>query len=93
MRLLICFVCLSVAALTACTDAPSAPLVKGPDSQRSCSAQIGALASKRLVQQCVQVSPATHPPCNAQNSCDMIRDEIKRGCDFIGEGKPSFCGS
>jgi hypothetical protein len=23
----------------------------------------------------------------------LIRDEIKRGCDYIGEGKRSFCGS
>ena len=57
----------------------------------SCSSEIGASAASKLVQQCLQVSPATHPPCEAENSCAMIESEIKRGCDYIGKGQPGFC--
>jgi hypothetical protein len=38
---------------------------------------------------CIKVSPATHPPCNAANSCAMIEDEIARSCAlFDGDGEP-----
>ena len=40
-----------------------------------------------------QVSPATYPPCNVDNSCSMIRDEIRRGCALIGAGAPNFATS
>lgn len=46
----------------------------------SCLAEIGAQASARLVQRCIAVSPATRPPCNAVNSCEMIQGEIERSC-------------
>lgn len=57
-----------------------------------CVDELGAEASQLLVDQCLAISPATRPPCNAQNSCDMIRDEIRRGCGF-GEASdnPDFC--
>lgn len=51
----------------------------------SCSAQIGEARAGKLVTQCIAVSPATHPPCNAANSCAMIRNEVARGCAIIGE--------
>jgi hypothetical protein len=42
-----------------------------------------------------QASPGTHPPCNDQNPCAMIIEEIRRGCGFITEGSqggpPAFC--
>ena len=58
----------------------------------SCLAEIGEQASAELVDQCIMMSPATHPPCNAMNSCDMIRDEIARGCGFgDGSDNPDFC--
>src|SRR5688500_10379960 len=44
----------------------------------SCLAEVGADASARLVQRCIAVSPATHPPCNAANPCAMIQGEIDR---------------
>jgi hypothetical protein len=60
---------------------------------RSCAAEMGA-AARRLVDLCISVSPASHPPCNAANSCAMIEDEIARGCAFIGDGadRPAQCG-
>ncbi|MCA9720523.1 MAG: hypothetical protein KC468_38025 [Myxococcales bacterium] len=44
----------------------------------SCAEERGAAAAAELVARCVQVSPATHPPCNAANPCSLIKDEIER---------------
>ncbi|CAN5320152.1 hypothetical protein BH09PSE1_BH09PSE1_30930 [soil metagenome] len=59
----------------------------------SCASELGAAASARLVERCIAVSPATHPPCNAANACAMIRDEIDRSCAMYGpnEDKPAQC--
>jgi hypothetical protein len=57
----------------------------------ACSTAVGAERSARLVEECTKVSPATHPPCNAQNSCVLIIDEIKRGCSLLGRDAPQFC--
>lgn len=58
----------------------------------SCAEELGADAAQVLVDQCLAISPATRPPCNALNSCDMIRDEIRRGCGFgDASDNPEFC--
>jgi hypothetical protein len=58
----------------------------------SCTTEKGARRARLLVSQCLQVSPATHPPCNAQNSCSLIVDEIKRGCALLDRNQaPAFC--
>jgi hypothetical protein len=58
----------------------------------SCVASIGAAQAQKLVDRCLQVSPATHPPCNAQNACALITDEIRRGCGMLASGgAPGFC--
>lgn len=55
----------------------------------SCAADIGAAAAAKRVAVCRNVSPATRPPCNAENSCAMIEDEIARSCAlFDGKGEP-----
>jgi hypothetical protein len=55
----------------------------------SCSDEIGKAAAEKRAQVCLSVSPATHPPCNAANSCAMIEDEIARSCAlFDGQGAP-----
>lgn len=70
-------------------EAVDAPAPQSEAAPRSCSAEIGAAAAKRLVGICRNVSPATHPPCNATNSCAMIEDEIARSCAlFAGNGSP-----
>jgi hypothetical protein len=59
-----------------------------------CHIELGKAAAAQLAEQCLQVSPATHPPCNVANSCTMIRSEILRGCDLIGDANgalPAFC--
>ncbi|HEY1935643.1 MAG TPA: hypothetical protein VGG99_26845 [Acetobacteraceae bacterium] len=57
----------------------------------SCLAEAGQQKARTLVDQCLMVSPATHPPCNAANPCALIIDEIRRGCGMLGSGKPGFC--
>jgi hypothetical protein len=57
----------------------------------ACQVAVGTERAKRLVEECMAVSPATHPPCNAQNSCVLIIDEIKRGCNLLGRNAPAYC--
>ncbi|MBU1383338.1 MAG: hypothetical protein KKG14_01030 [Alphaproteobacteria bacterium] len=61
----------------------------------SCLAEIGAEAATKLVERCVMVSPATHPPCNVANPCAMIQGEIDRACGQYGpdETRPSQCAA
>jgi hypothetical protein len=58
----------------------------------SCLKTAGAVRANELVRRCLKVSPATHPPCNAENACSLIRDEIRRGCGLLGDRAPQFCG-
>ena len=58
----------------------------------SCLKKMGKAHADMLVKQCLQVSPATHPPCNSANSCELIEDEIRRSCALLGMDAPSFCG-
>ena len=66
------------------------PMTSMPDAEparsgvTSCEAQIGTTAATALARQCRAVSPATRPPCNAANSCALVRDETARGCAFLG---------
>ncbi len=61
------------------------------DNSVSCLQSAGAVKANRLVIECLEVSPATHPPCNAQNACSLIISEIRRGCSMLGQGAPGFC--
>lgn len=61
----------------------------------SCKAELGAAKAATLVKRCTEVSPATHPPCNDGNPCDLIISEIKRGCGFLikdnASNTPAYC--
>ncbi|MGX1745757.1 MULTISPECIES: hypothetical protein [unclassified Brevundimonas] len=81
---------------------PEARLPEGPDmapqpvplDERPCRETLGETASARLVQRCIAVSPATRPPCNAANPCDLIQGEIDRSCAMWtrdGETPPKEC--
>ena len=65
----------------------------GRPTRESCRGEIGDVASARLVERCVMVSPATHPPCNAANPCALIQGEIDRACGQYGpdEAKAAEC--
>jgi hypothetical protein len=62
-----------------------------PSSTGTCLNAVGIERSRQLVNECLQVSPSTHPPCIAQNACSLIVNEIKRGCALLGQGAPGFC--
>ncbi|MDP3404732.1 MAG: hypothetical protein Q8S03_08585 [Brevundimonas sp.] len=61
----------------------------------SCTDSIGAAAATRLAERCTMVSPASHPPCNPDNPCALIQDEIDRACGQYGPGeaKPAECAA
>jgi len=81
------------------TEAAPEPVVSKPAEPAgdpgSCLAEIGEARSKRLVERCIQVSPATRPPCNIANPCEMIQGEIDRSCAMYGpdETKPKECAA
>ena len=67
-------------------------LKPGPAASGSCEAEIGRAAANALVRQCIDASPATHPPCNIANRCELIRDEITRGCGLMDAAdRPAYC--
>jgi uncharacterized protein len=60
----------------------------------SCESELGKARADRLVRQCLNVSPATRPPCNVANSCAMIQSEIERGCGLLPRrDRPDYCRS
>jgi len=61
--------------------------------EKSCVTELGKKQSEILVNWCINVSPATRPPCNSLNACSLITDEIKRGCAFLENEKnpPYYC--
>jgi hypothetical protein len=81
-RAVVCVCLLSAAALAFARPVGAAP---------SCLKTEGPAKAKLYVRQCLQVSPATHPPCNAANACALIQDEIRRGCGLLGKDAPPFC--
>jgi hypothetical protein len=92
MRATILTVLIALAAGAAAAEQP------GPAARmRPCTETAGPERAADLVRQCLQVSPATHPPCNADNICGLIRDEIIRGCSLFRTGQagaapePEFC--
>ncbi len=64
-------------------------------SSTSCTLDRGSDGAMELVRRCMAVSPASHPPCNPENPCQLIRDEIDRACAAYkpGEAKPAECAA
>ena len=69
----------------------AAPVATAATADAPCSTTAGTSKAKEYADQCIQVSPATHPPCNVANACELIVDEIKRGCAMIDKNAPAFC--
>ena len=84
-----------VAPAPAPTAPPSAPETPAPPATgaQPCREQIGEAAATALAEQCRMVSPATRPPCNAANPCEMIQAEIDRSCAMWerDENAPKEC--
>jgi hypothetical protein len=58
------------------------------EASQSCEQERGLQEAQQLVDRCIAVSPATHPPCNVQNHCGLIEGEIRRNCP-AGDPNPS----
>ena len=79
----------AAAFVVACAVVTFAPVAARAES---CRASVGDQQSARLVERCIAVSPATHPPCNAANDCALIESEIVRSCRMFKDGDaPAFC--
>ncbi|MBL0969173.1 MAG: hypothetical protein IBJ02_08680 [Brevundimonas sp.] len=76
-------------------DAPPQEEAIAPSeaSSTACEVERGSEAAIELASRCTRVSPASHPPCNPANPCQMIQDEIDRACAMYGPGetKPAEC--
>ncbi len=72
-----------IAALTAGDNVKDTP----------CSDIVGAKQAAIYVQQCMAVAPETHPPCNAQNSCELIVSHNMYRCSELGADAPKFCAA
>ena len=76
--------------------ASSLPILTYADKKEvSCREEVGRKKAAEYVKYCIQISPATHPPCNDSNPCSMIVNEIKWGCKYAKETPrgviPKFC--
>ncbi|RUT95429.1 DUF1311 domain-containing protein [Mesorhizobium sp. USDA-HM6] len=81
-------------ATAGAAPATATPSQASKNDARPCVQSAGKAKSDQYVSQCIQVSPATHPPCNGENACSMMIDEIKRGCAMIGnDNPPAFCSA
>jgi hypothetical protein len=69
----------------------SALLLTSAAAQASCRDEVGAAKARVYVQHCRDVSPATRPPCNAENACALILVEIRRGCALLKDDAPAYC--
>jgi len=70
----------AILALSACGT-------RATENETSCLAAVGKEQADIYVEQCIHVSPATHPPCNVLNSCALIIGEIRRSCAFFDEAE------
>ena len=58
---------------------------------RACNRSIGQERADELERQCKKVAPGNRSACNDENSCRVITDEIRRGCQLLGRDGPQFC--
>jgi uncharacterized protein len=70
-------------------------LTGGPNRPYTpCRDTVGAKQAALYVKQCLQVATATHPPCNAENSCELIISHNIDRCAFLGGADvPKFCAA
>jgi uncharacterized protein len=70
-------------ALTAGDDAKDTP----------CRDTVGAEQAAIYVKDCIAVASETHPPCNSDNSCELIVSHNIFRCAGLGDGAPKFCAA
>ena len=85
------FVTLLIAAMLTVPAASAADMSLAQSDETPCSESVDPAMLKEMVDQCLEVSPAARPPCNGENSCEMIESEIRRGCAMLTTDAPEFC--
>jgi uncharacterized protein len=58
-----------------------------------CRDTVGAEQAAIFVKQCIAVATETHPPCNADNSCELILSHNIFRCAGLGDQAPKFCAA
>ena len=61
--------------------------------QGACSQTIGPQKAKEIVDRCLDMSSSSHAPCNVDNSCSMMIEEIRQGCAASGVDGPKYCAN
>jgi uncharacterized protein len=66
-----------------------------PDNAKDvpCRDTVGTKQAAIFVQQCIAVATETHPPCNADNSCELILSHNIFRCAGLGDQTPKFCAA
>ena len=75
----------------AAAQKPATQKMNGNLDKGTCTQAVGAAKAKVLVDRCLEMSGSSHPPCNAENSCRLMMDEIKNGCELSGAAAPQYC--
>ena len=71
-----------------------AALIAGDDAKEvPCRDMVGAEQAAVFVKDCIAVATETHPPCNADNSCELIVSHNIFRCAGLGDGAPQFCAA
>lgn len=78
-------------AQPAAAQKPATQKLSGNLDKGTCKQALGAVKAQTLVNRCLEVSGSTRPPCNVENSCRLMMDEIKYGCEQIGAAAPQYC--
>ena len=69
-------------------------LAAGDDAKDvPCRDVVGAAQAAIYVKACVAVATETHPPCNADNACELIISHNIFRCTGLGDGAPQFCAA
>ena len=58
---------------------------------RACNRSIGQERADELERQCKQVAPGNRAACSDENSCHVITEEIRKGCQLLGRDAPRYC--
>jgi uncharacterized protein len=58
-----------------------------------CRDIVGAEQAAVYVRNCIAVASETHPPCNADNACELIVSHNIFRCIGLGDGAPKFCAA
>ena len=58
-----------------------------------CRDVVGGEQAAVYVKQCIAVATETHPPCNAENACELMVSHNIARCRDVGDGPPKFCAA